>query len=111
MDKKLWLDGVMGVVIGDALGCPGQFMEREEIKNRPAGLVKGMEGHGTYDMPVGAWNDDTSMALATLDSIRELRTIDLEDIMTRFIDWYEDGDYAPFGEAFDILSRIFSYQY
>ena len=102
MDKKLWLDGMMGVVIGDALGCPVQFMEREEIKNRPAGPVKGMEGHGTYDMPVGTWTDDSSMALATLDSIRELRTIDYEDIMTRFVDWYEDGDYTPFGEAFDI---------
>lgn len=102
MDKKLWLDGMMGVVIGDALGCPVQFMKREEIKNRPAGPVKGMEGHGTYDMPVGTWTDDSSMALATLDSIRELRTIDYEDIMTRFVDWYEDGDYTPFGEAFDI---------
>lgn len=97
-----WLNGVMGVVVGDALGCPVQFMRREEIKNRPAGLVTGMEGHGTYDMPIGTWTDDSSMALATLASIHELGTIDLEDIMTRFIDWYEDGDYTPFGEAFDI---------
>ncbi len=97
-----WLNGVMGVVVGDALGCPVQFMRREEIKNRPAGLVTGMEGHGTYDMPIGTWTDDSSMALATLASLHELGTIDLEDIMTRFIDWYEDGDYTPFGEAFDI---------
>ena len=100
MDKNIWLDGIMGVVVGDALGCPVQFLMRDELKAR--GLVTGMEGHGTYDMPVGTWTDDSSMTLAALDSIRELGVLDLEDVMTRFIDWYEDGDYTPFGEAFDI---------
>ena len=102
MEKKrnIWLDGIIGVIVGDALGCPVQFMEREELKKR--GPVIGMEGHGTYDMPVGTWTDDGSLTLATLDSIRELGEIDLEDIMTSFVDWYEDGEYTPFGEAFDI---------
>lgn len=102
MDRNVWLDGIMGVVVGDALGCPVQFMDREEIRNRVIGPVAGMEGHGTYDMPAGTWTDDSSLTLALLDSIRELREIDLEDIMTRFVDWYEDGEYTPFGVAFDI---------
>ena len=100
MEQNIWLDGVMGVIIGDALGCPVQFMDRDEIKER--GLVTGMEGYGTYNMPPGTWTDDGSMTLAALDSIRELGTIDLEDIMTRFVDWYEDDEYTPFGEAFDM---------
>lgn len=100
MKQNIWLDGVMGVIIGDALGCPVQFMDRDEIKER--GLVTGMEGYGTYNMPPGTWTDDGSMTLAALDSIRELGTIDLEDIMTRFVDWYEDDEYTPFGEAFDM---------
>ena len=95
-----WLNGIVGVIVGDALGCPVQFMSREEIQKR--GLVTGMEGHGTYDMPAGTWTDDGSMTLATLDSIRELEYVDLEDIMVRFMDWYEDGDYTQYGEAFDI---------
>ena len=98
--KNIWLDGIMGVIIGDALGCPVQFMERDELKER--GLVTGMEEHGTYDMPVGTWTDDGSMTIATLDSINALGEIDIEDIMTSFVDWYEDGEYTPFGEAFDI---------
>ncbi len=101
-DKNPRLDGMMGLVVGDALGCPVQFMSREEIRNRKKGPVAGMEGYGTYNMPEGTWTDDSSMALATLDSIRELGIVDPEDIMTRFIDWYEDGEYTPFGEAFDI---------
>ena len=98
--NNIWISGIMGVIIGDALGCPVQFMERDELKAR--GLVVGMEGHGTYDMPEGTWTDDGSMTLATLDSIKTLGVVDLEDIMTSFVDWYEDGEYTPFGEAFDI---------
>ena len=100
MEQNIWLDGVMGVIIGDALGCPVQFLDRDEIHKR--GLLTGMEGYGTYNMPPGTWTDDGSMTLATLDSIRELGIIDLEDIMTRFVDWYEDGEYTPLGEAFDM---------
>lgn len=102
MSKNTWLDGVMGVVVGDALGCPVQFMEREEIRDRESGPVTCMEEHGTYDMPVGTWTDDGSMTLALLDSIHEKKTIDPDDIMSRFVDWYENGAYTPFGEPFDM---------
>ena len=34
MKRNIWLDGIMGVVVGDALGCPVQFMSREEIASR-----------------------------------------------------------------------------
>ncbi len=102
MNRNYWLDGMMGVIVGDALGCPVQFMSREEIATRPEGAVKGMESGGVYNTQEGTWTDDSSMSLATLDSIRELGVVDTEDIMTAFVDWYEDGEYTPFGEAFDI---------
>ena len=98
--RNIWLDGVMGVIVGDALGCPVQFMSREEIEER--GAVTGMEGHGTYDMPVGTWTDDGSLTLALLASIREKKGIDLYDIMYRFAMWFEEGEYTPFGQAFDV---------
>ena len=66
--KRIWLDGIMGVVTGDALGCPVQFRSREEIAVNP---VTTMTGHGTYDMPVGTWTDDSSLTIALLFSIRE----------------------------------------
>lgn len=97
--KNIWIDGIMGVVIGDALGMPVQFINRNEVKKSP---VLGMKGYGTYNMPPGTWSDDSSMTLATLDSIRELGKIDSDDIMKRFVDWYENGAYTPHGFAFDI---------
>ena len=99
-NSEMWLDGIMGVIIGDALGCPVQFVPRAEI--REGGLIEEMEGHGTYDMPEGTWTDDGSMTLALLSSIKEIGTIDLPDIMERFESWLREGAYTPFGKAFDI---------
>lgn len=70
---KKWMSGMMGLVVGDALGVPVEFLSREQIKNRNVGEfvgpVVGMEYDGTYRMPIGTWSDDSSMALATLSSI------------------------------------------
>ena len=51
MKKNIWFDGIMGLVVGDALGCPVQFLSRDRIRER--GPVTGMEGYGTYNMPEG----------------------------------------------------------
>lgn len=99
--SNIWLDGMMGLVVGDALGCPVQFKTRAEIRNRKQGPVIGMEEHGTYDMPAGTWTDDSSMALATLDSIIQNGAIDADDIMRKFCDWEVNGAYTPFGFSFD----------
>ena len=101
MKKNIWLDGMMGLVVGDALGVPVQFLSRDEIKNRPEGLVTGMEAGGVYNMPEGTWSDDSSMALATLASIIDKKEADPADIMMRFVKWELKGEYTPFGEAFD----------
>ena len=96
--KDIWINGMMGVVVGDALGMPVQFVDRVELKNNP---VETMEGYGTYNMPPGTWSDDSSMALATLDSIRENGEVNYSDIMERFVRWTFYGEYTPAGKAFD----------
>ena len=100
--EKYWLDGIMGVVVGDALGCPVQFMGRDEIANRAKGQVTGMEGYGTFNKPPGTWTDDSALTLALMASIREAGAMDPEDVMNRFSDWLELGEYTPFHQAFDI---------
>ena len=97
--KNIWKDGVMGVVIGDALGCPVQFESREEVAAHP---VTGMRGNGTFHLPVGSWTDDSSLTLALLESIRRLDAIDLQDIMDNFVKWLDNGEFTPYGYAYDI---------
>lgn len=51
MEKNIWIDGMMGLVVEEALGGPVQFMSRENIKNRTTGSVTGMESGGAYCIP------------------------------------------------------------
>lgn len=49
--KHIWLDGIMGVVVGDALGVPVEFCSREELKLGP---VEDMEEYGPTICRLGA---------------------------------------------------------
>lgn len=99
MKKNIWMDGVFGVVVGDALGCPVQFQCREIVADHP---VTAMRGYGTFDLPAGSWTDDSSLTLALLDSIVTKGRIDLNHIMGNFADWLDHGAYTPYGYAYDI---------
>ena len=94
-----WKSGIMGVVVGDALGCPVQFESREEVARHP---VTGMRGYGTFNLPPGSWTDDSALTLALLESIRRTGGIDYADIMDNFVKWLDDGAFTPYGYAYDI---------
>jgi len=90
---------IYGHAIGDALGVPVEFEKRETLTANP---VQEMRGFGSYDVPAGAWSDDTSMTLCLLDSLAGLGCIDHADIMNRFIRWMDKAEYTPTGVMFDI---------
>lgn len=97
--KQIIKAGIFGVVVGDALGVPVEFTSRGERRKDP---VTDMREYGTHSQPMGTWSDDSSMALATLDSIVKNNGIVYEDIMKRFHDWMINGAYTPHGHVFDI---------
>lgn len=97
--SNIWKDGIYGLVVGDALGVPVEFTSRAERKIDP---VVGMREYGTHNQPKGTWSDDSSMTLATVDSIKANHGIDYKDLMERFTSWYLYGEYTPFRNVFDI---------
>ena len=88
-------DAIYGLAVGDALGVPYEFRPRGSF------TCTGMVGHGTHDQPAGTWSDDTSMTLATCDSIRACGRVDTGDMLFRFRAWIDDGAYAIDGVVFD----------
>ena len=96
MDNRILRAAVLGTAVGDALGVPVEFKSRDELEQDP---VTGMRAYGTHHQPAGSWSDDTSMLLATLDSL--IHGYDPEDIMARFDRWLNGGAYTPRGEVFD----------
>ena len=91
-------DGIMGLVIGDALGVPVEFTQRYERESDP---VTCMRCCGTYNMPAGTWSDDSSMTIATMASIINVRGIDYEAIMGEFCEWLFNEKYVQY--------RVFDY--
>lgn len=94
--------GVLGFVIGDCLGVPVEFKNRYWLKSNP---VKDMLEKGSHFQPKGTWSDDSSMVIATLHSLIELRGYNnnsFYDMADKFVKWYKEGIYTPNGETFDI---------
>ena len=89
-------DAIMGLVVGDALGVPVEFRQRDTF------TITDMTGYGTYNQPVGTWSDDSSMTLATIESIVQCEKIDPADIMKKFSEWYRCGLFTPYGQVFDV---------
>lgn len=91
------IGGVIGLVVGDALGVPVEFFSRESLRHNP---VSGMRGYGTHGQPAGTWSDDSSLALVTLQSL--LGGYSPKAIMTGFQKWRSDNHMTPHGQVFDI---------
>lgn len=92
-------NGIVGFAIGDAMGVPIEFNNRKDLILNP---VTEMLEYRTHNVPKGCWSDDTSMTLATMDSIIKCKEINTNDMADRFIKWYRNGEYTATGIMFDI---------
>ena len=95
MNNKLY-DAIFGFAVGDALGVPYEFKKRDSF------FCKDMIGNGTWNQPAGTWSDDTSMILATMDSLAFSKKFNPYNMMDSFLKWYYNGEYTPWGQCFDI---------
>ncbi len=101
--KKLH-GGLIGLLVGDALGVPYEFHSPEKIPP-----YKGIEfippsgfQAAHYGTPPGTWSDDGAQALCLLDSLIVNGKLDPNDLAKRFLRWYLDGYLAVDGRVFDI---------
>ncbi|MGZ3678989.1 MAG: ADP-ribosylglycohydrolase family protein [Ktedonobacterales bacterium] len=96
--------GLIGLLIGDALGVPYEFHMAGEIPpleqiefDPPPGFHRAHAG-----TPPGTWSDDGAQALCLLDSLLACHRFDAEDFGRRLLRWYDDGYLAVDGRVFDI---------
>jgi ADP-ribosyl-[dinitrogen reductase] hydrolase len=103
------VNSLWGVIIGDALGLPVQFSDRDEMVRHP---VLSMKGFGTFNKPKGFWSDDGALTLATADALSQGES--LPRIMESFAAWLFLGAYTQDGVAYDMgqttLTAIKNYQ-
>lgn len=92
-------DGIIGLLVGDAVGVPYEFLDRQMMARHPA---VDMIGYGTHEQPAGTWSDDGALTLALLVSLIHHPQLDTTDLGRRFIQWYRQGIWAAHFEVFDI---------
>ncbi len=102
-DRMKW--GILGLLVGDALGVPYEFTRPEGIPplkdieyTPPAGFKR------AHNVPPGTWSDDGSQALCVLTAIMnagENETIE-DAVGLRLLAWRDEGYMAVDGKVFDI---------
>lgn len=88
---------LLGLAVGDALGVPVEFREREGLVHNP---VTDMIGYGTHHQPAGTWSDDSSLAFCLAEALATDFSLTL--LAKHFVDWRYRNFWTPHGEVFDI---------
>ncbi len=91
---------LLGLAVADAVGTTLEF--------KPPGSfepISDMVGGGPFNLEVGQWTDDTSMALCLAASLVE-KGFDPADQMDRYVSWYRDGYMSSNGRCFDIGNTV-----
>ncbi|HVN43967.1 MAG TPA: ADP-ribosylglycohydrolase family protein [Steroidobacteraceae bacterium] len=77
---------LLGLATGDAVAAATQH--RRPGRFTPVG---DMLGGGPFDLPRGAWTDDTAMALCLAESLLEREGFDARDQVARYRRWQQEG--------------------
>lgn len=99
-NKQRVINGILGAIVGDAMGVPYEFKDRTEIKSILKGEMVSDERRG---LPKGTWSDDSSMILCTVESLNTHGT-NMKAMGNTFIKWYDKNHWTPHGRVFDIGS-------
>lgn len=96
LDKRI--EGCfIGLAVGDALGVPVEFQDRESLRRNP---VVDMRAYGTWNQPRGTWSDDSSLTFCLAESL--CNGYDLPDIGRTFVQWMNEGYWGAHHQLFDI---------
>lgn len=96
--------GLLGLLVGDALGVPYEFRAAEQIP--PPELIEmnpPADFHRAHrSVPIGTWSDDGAQALCLLASLLERGAFDPDDFASRLLAWFDRGYMAVDGVVFDV---------
>ncbi|TDF66044.1 ADP-ribosylglycohydrolase family protein [Cupriavidus sp. L7L] len=97
------IGGLVGLLVGDALGVPFEFHSPEDLPKRhliemvpPVGFRRAHAG-----VRPGTWSDDGAQALCLMASLTDCGQLNLTDFGDRLLQWLDDGYMAVDGDVFD----------
>ena len=100
-DRERYRGALVGLAAGDAVGTTLEFQPRGSFEP-----IDDMVGGGPFNLKLGQWTDDTSMALCLSASLIHCRGFNAQDQMDRYCDWASNGYMSSTGSCFDIGNTI-----
>ena len=97
--RERFLGALLGLAVGDAAAAATQF--RRSGRFSPVGDLL---GGGPFDLPRGAWSDDTAMALCLAESLLERGGSDPRDQVERYARWQQQGHLSATGQCIGITA-------
>lgn len=97
--RERFQGALFGLAVGDAVAAATQYRRRGRFT--PVG---DMLGGGPFDLPRGAWSDDTAMALCLAESLLEREGFDARDQVERYRRWQREGYLSATGQCVGITA-------
>jgi len=96
--------GLVGLLVGDALGVPYEFHPPERIPPQDQIDMQPPDDfpRAHRDTPPGTWSDDGAQALCLIESLLEREGLELDDLGARLLRWLDGGHLAVDGRVFDV---------
>lgn len=99
--RERFQGALLGLAVGDALAAHTQFRKPGSFA-----VVGDLLGGGPFDLPRGAWTDDTAMALLLGESLLECEGFDGQDQVNRFVRWQREGYGSATGQCVGISASV-----
>jgi ADP-ribosyl-[dinitrogen reductase] hydrolase len=97
--RERYLGALLGLATGDALAAATQYRRPKSFPN-----VGDLLGGGPFDLPRGAWSDDTAMALCLAESLTDKEQFDPRDQLQRYLRWQREGYLSATGQCLGITA-------
>jgi ADP-ribosylglycohydrolase len=99
--RERFQGALLGLAAGDALAAHTQFRKPGSF---PA--IGDLLGGGPFDLPRGAWTDDTALSLLLAESLLEREGFDAHDQVQRFARWQREGHGSATGQCVGISANV-----
>lgn len=97
---------LLGTAVGEALGAPANFLTVDQIAAK-YGLITEMMGGGCLGVKPGETTDATEMMLCLAESLADVGGYDAEDVMDRYLAWFES---VPLDMSLAVRTALLSYR-
>lgn len=105
-ESRRALSGLVGAIVGDAVGAPFEFMTPERIPKHIDIQMPSVFNKTYSAVPYGTWSDDSSLLLCLMDSLSEWGGLNLDHFSKTMSAWLKSALHQAGGRVFDCGGTI-----